>query len=346
MTTLYAQDARGQTRTWSIEKMPDGLLMLHGVLNGEQQEKFEEINVGLASRSLDEQIESRFQSRINKKIDSGYCRSLQEATDKPRTNALGFQRPMLAQRFDKIKQIDYNDLYYQHKYDGNRMLITNYNGENIAYTRQGKVIESIPEILSEIVIPLGMTLDGEIYCHGETLQTIVSWVKRRQEDSKRLKFHAYDLIAGMQYKDRLHVLSDLDLGDRAEVVPTHKYDGKSTIKELLLESISSGYEGLILRQNDFGYENKRSKSLIKVKQFFDDEFKIFGVHLSKDDIPVLDCYASNGLSFKATAPGSMLEKEAIYNDRENVIGKAVHLEYSQLTKDGIPFHPTSICIMV
>jgi len=348
LKTLYAVDNKGQTRTWSVEELDDGILITHGVMGGAQQEKHEPILEGLASRSLEEQIHSRAESRINKKIDSGYCVSLVEAMEKPRTNALGFEKPMLAAKFADCKKIDYDNLFIQHKYDGNRMLVRNEGGTNVAYTRNGKVIDTIPEIIEHMIIPLGVTIDGEIYCHGESLQTIVSWVKRRQENSLKLRYHAYDVMVDFRYETRFSMLTQMDLGDFAEVVPTYKYSqgqGK-TIKQLLNESIELGYEGLILRQDDCGYETgKRSKSLIKVKHFLDNEFKITGMHLSKDGLPMIDYITDEGVVGKATAPGTMLQKSELYDDRKNMVGKWVHLEYSQLTKDRVPFHPTATAIL-
>lgn len=343
--TLYAKDAKGQMREWSVEELDDGILITHGIRGGAMQQKFEAIEEGLATRTIEEQILSRAESRANKKIDSGYCESLEEAQNKPRTNALGFQKPMLAAKFNTVKDIDYDDLYVQHKYDGNRMLIRNEGGYNVAYTRNGKLIETIPEIVDGIIIPEGMTVDGEIYCHGESLQTIVSWVKRRQENSLKLRFHAYDLMEEIPYEERLAILYQMEFGGTGEAVPTYKYDGQG-IKALLKGSIENGYEGLILRQNDFGYEaGKRSKSLIKVKQFLDDEFKIIGMHLSKDSVPMIDYVTEEGIRCKATAPGSVPEKLNLWHRREIVVGKYVHLEYSQLTKDNIPFHPTATAIL-
>ena len=344
-TTLYAKDAKGQIRTWSLSILEDGIFMEHGVLGGEQQEKFEQIDTGLASRTLEEQIESRANSRIKKKIDSGYCTSLEEAQIKDRTNSLGFARPMLATKFDSLKNIDYKNLYYQHKYDGNRLLIKNDFGTIIAYTRQGKLVETLPELLSGIDIPEGVTIDGEIYCHGESLQTIVSWVKRKQPDTLKLRFHAYDVISDLCYSERLAVLKEYNLGDMAGVVPTFKYDGSTNIRILMHKSILNGYEGLILRQDNFGYEQKRSKSLIKVKHFHDDEFLIEDIKLSKDDVPTLHCITDKGERFKAVAPGSFQDKNNIYHNKDIIIGQYVHLEYANLTKDGKPFHPNALRIV-
>jgi len=341
---LYAKDAKGQIRVWSIEILDKGLLISHGVLDGVIQEKIEYIGEGLAGRSLEDQILSRFKSRISKKIDLGYSMSIEDAETKARTNSLGFVRPMLATKIKDVRNIDLENLYYQHKLDGNRVLITNNFGIVVAYSRQGKPINTITEILQTVKIPEGVTIDGEIYCHGESLQTIVSWVKRRQEGTENLRFHAYDVVNENKYSSRYRELLSYDLGPFAEVVETNKYDGSKSFKTLIRESKNLGYEGIILRQNSFGYESKRSKSLIKGKEFEDHEFLIVGMHLSKDGRPMLDCITDHGVDFRTVAPGTMKEKYTIFNNKEN-IGNFVHLEFSNYTKDGSPFHPNALSII-
>ena len=347
MKTLYARDNAGNIRVWSVEELDSGILMSHGVLNGSMQEKFEDVHEGLQSRSLAEQITSRAESRINKKIDSGYCYSLEEAENKPRTNSLGFAKPMLAAKYSTVKNIDLNNMWYQFKYDGNRMPVTNQCGINTPYSRQGKLIETIPEITEGIIMPESETIDGEIYCHGQSLQTIVSWVKRRQADTLRLRYHVYDIMMDAPYEERLACLMQMELGEYAELVPTYKFDPKTqTIRGLLLDAIAKGYEGLILRQNDFSYEvGKRSKSLIKVKQFLDAEFQIIGMHLSKDGLPMIDFDTGRGTVSKVTAPGTMLEKQMHYENRGQLYGKYFNLEFANWTKDDRPFHPVATKIL-
>lgn len=346
-TTLYAIDNKNQIRVWSVEEISNGIIMLHGVIDGAMQEKQENIFEGLATRTVEEQIHSRAESRIKKKIDAGYCRTLEEAQNKPRTNSLGFKKPMLAAKFVNCKKIDYDNLYYQFKYNGNRMPTANKDGFNIPYTRGGMAIETIPEIVEQMCIPENCTVDGEIYHHGTSLQTINSWVKRRQENTQLLKYHVYDIMLDKPYSERLEILKNIDFGDRAELVPTHKFDplGDKTIKDLLDEARKLGYEGLILRQDGFGYEDgKRSKSLIKVKHFDDDEFLITGTHLSKDGLPMLDLITEEGLKFKVTMPGSMSQKHKTFQ-RKDLVDMWCHAEYAEITDAGKPFHVTALHIL-
>ena len=146
-------------------------------------------------------------------------------------------------------------------------------------------------------------------------------------------------MSPFHYNVRLEMLRGYELGEKAELVPTMFYDGSVSINYLLQQARAEGYEGSILRQNDFGYEaGKRSKGLIKVKHFDDGEFEVTGIHLSKRGRVVLDCIMPDGVAFKATAPGTVQQKETIYANKVQCIGKYVHVEYANITKDGAPFH--------
>jgi len=345
MITLYAKDVAGGLRVWTIEPIFDEIVITHGVYGGVMQEKRETVSEGKAGRSLDEQIDLQINSRISRQQDKGYVFGKDEAMQLRRTSASGFLRPMLAMPFNKIKRIEYRNAYMQYKYDGNRCMITCRNGKNIAYSRNGKKI-NIPHITGTMVIPEGVTIDGELYCHGEKLQTIVSWVKRHQENTKRLRFHMYDAMLDKPYHDRLGTLSTfVEAGPSAEVVPTHECHSEQDAKLHMAIARDHGYEGAIIRQNDFGYEDgKRSKSLIKMKAWLDAECQIVDIHASKDNWAILEC-EFEGKRFRVSAPGSMADKELILDLADEYIGLTARVEYSMLTADGVPFHPVAVAIV-
>ena len=42
-----------------------------------------------------------------------------------------------------------------------------------------------------------------------------------------------------------------------------------------------------------------------------------------------------------SAPGNMDDKVRILTEADNYIGKSVNVKYSNITKDGVPFHPVA-----
>lgn len=334
-TTLYKLGAK-HLQVWHISVDDHDILIEYGIEHGALQTQRETIEHGKAGRTLYQQIRSRFESRINKQLLLGYKRTREEAMEGP-SNALGLMQPMLAQVYKK-NVVDISDAYVQYKYDGNRCLITKQDGKLIAYSRRGKEFTTLGHILEGMWIEEGATVDGELYSHGATLQEIVSWVRKEQPGTKRVSFHGYDYIDTTPYAQRLERLQDITWGEHAHLVPT-KHISEVDLDLEFRGARDEGYEGLILRVGQGGYEvNKRSKSLLKVKEFFDAEFKVIGIELSKAKIPVAQCLV-NGQIFACTLPGTFEEKDQQFINKEHYIGKALTVTFSGYTKDGIPFQP-------
>lgn len=221
--TLYKQTPNG-IRFWEAEAdyPMEGILITHGIVGGAIQEQFEHVEENQSGRSVEEQIDLRIESRASKKRDIGYKDSIGEAKLDSSTNTLGFHRPMLARRFDKMTRVKFDGSYLQMKYDGHRCLVTRTSTGLVAYSRNGKRITTIDHILEGIRIPIGVTLDGELYNHGTPLQTITSWVKKRQHSTKKLEYIVYDTIADADYHDRISMIRSYKLGLNARVAPTDK----------------------------------------------------------------------------------------------------------------------------
>lgn len=340
------QDNNGKVREWSIGVIDWTIIIKHGEKGGSMQEVTEEVFDGKASRTREDQILSRIASRISKQRDKGYSNSLLNAKNNKAVNSLGFKKPMLAMPLKSIKNANYDGAYVQRKYDGNRCLITNKDEEIIAYTRNGKMITTIGHIIDGLELLEGQTIDGELYCHGYPLQTIVSWIKRKQTNTFKLKYHVYDLISELPYDRRHAMLKMLPMSPFMELAETIKVNNFEEVQKHFQESRKLGYEGSIVRLHTHGYEDgKRSKSLIKIKSWEDDNFEIYDITASKDGWAILNCIAKNGRKFSVTCPGNMDHKYYVYHNMDKYLGKFVRVEYAQLTKDGIPFHPIATLII-
>lgn len=351
---LYAQGSKGKILQWSIWSEDDHIHIEYGQIDGEKVETTERVVFGLAGRSREEQIAMRIQSRVNKKLDKGYCESAEEAASNKRTNSLGYPRPMKAVALRSVDEVPYGELFVQYKYNGHRCMIINDSGENIAYSSNGKIIDTIPDILESIDIPEGVILDGELYAHGVSLQRISSWVRRKQPDSIKLTFKCFDaVIDGANFRERLGLIRSFGLEKqcaRIEIAPTTLCVGEFNIVPLLQAALRDMYEGLMLRVPDSMYlDGKRHKSAImKVKrnidkQFvLDDEFLVVNVKSSKDGWAVLVCETCSGEKFSVTAPGNHEEKTLVLKNKNDFIGKHIRVEFFEYTDSRIPFHPVAI----
>jgi len=310
----------------------------------------ETVHEGKQSRSLREQVISRIKSRVNKQLDKGYVRTIDEARSAP-TNTLNFLQPMLAQRIERVSGINWTESYIQPKLDGHRCLITRFEGNLVAYSRQGKIIDTIDHVFEMLAdLPEGVTLDGELYCDGVKLQEIASWVKRKQVNTERLSYNVFDLVSdkpfSQRHSDLLNILSvDEERIQPIQIVPTYqvKYLRDFNIHEKLHEFRSMGYEGVIVRHSSKGYEaGRRSQSLVKVKHMSDTECTVSDVEPSKDGWGILVCKTDGGATFRVSAPGSLQEKQHVLDNKDLYIGKLVTVEFSMYTKDKVPFHPVAL----
>ena len=257
---LYKKDAKGKIRIWSIEADDFEILMEHGVLNGELQQVYEDIPEGKASRTQEEQLMLRINSKIKSRIDKGYVYSVDEAENNPVVNRLGFKKPMKAGNYKNYKHpIDLDTVIIQYKYDGHRCLVYNDGTRLIAYSTNGIEIEAIPEIIDLLtpILPVGCTLDGELYHHGTKLQTIGSWIKKKQRESQLLTYVVYDCINDGNYEYRQLMyeswLAKLPKTEKIVAAPTLPYTGSLMAMRDHAKDVW-GYEGLMLRLNNSGYK--------------------------------------------------------------------------------------------
>lgn len=333
-TVLYGKGAYG-TNIWTIWSEEN---VIHILANGGRYT--EVIKEGKAGRSIVDQVKLRIDARVRSKLDSGFKRTKEELNGII-TNQLGLAAPMLATPLKNVRNLKTNECYVQPKLDGHRCLI-NADG---AYSRRGKVIETIPEIIASLDIPEGVTLDGELYCHGVPLQTVASWAKRRQADTLKLQFHVYDLIVeDLSFGERLELINKIvNNGEFTRIVDTVKFNNEHSIFDYYHYYRDSGYEGAILRPESSRYEiGKRSKQLIKVKMRYDEEFKCVDIEPSREGLGILILQTKEGNRFKTLAPGDNITKRNTLQNKEKYIGRYVTCEFAELTKDKIPFHCVAI----
>jgi ATP-dependent DNA ligase len=342
MTTLYKITATGAIQQWSVMQQKKSLYIVYGQLGGALQEKVEDIEVNQSGRSLAEQVELRATSRINKQLDKGYCYTIEEARLSVGLNANKLLKPMLAQQL-KNSKVDFKECFVQYKYNGHRCLIAGTEEGPVAYSRNGKQINTVKHITDSIDIPPGTILDGELYVHGMALQDAGSLIRKIQPGNDKLDYIIYDTILNTPYGRRLEKIMEYEyVSECVKVAPTTGGNCIRDIGDALHDAINRGYEGLILRTNNCGYEaGKRSKSLIKIKKWLDGEFRVKDIYESKDGWAILECITEQGKTFRVSAPGTIEEKTTILEESFDYIDTYVNVEFFEWTNDGVPFHPVA-----
>lgn len=341
---LYKLDANKSLQEWSI--MADftfGLLTIqYGKCGGKMQTQSEHVELNQSGRNIRDQVQLRYNSRVAKQFAKGYRMTKEEAIQFANLNELNFKKPMLAKQLDKVKHPDLTGAVLQRKLDGNRLLITKQNGVLHAYSRNGKIIETLDHILDDIPdsLPEGTTLDGEVYVHGMALKDINSRIKKLQPETAELNYHIYDVISSDSFVPRYRRLFNYDYGNSIIIEPY--WDANEDVSLLFKTAREQGYEGLMLRLDNCGYEvGKRSSNLLKIKERHDAEYPVVGIEVAKNETAVLVLALNEETTFKCVAPGTIYEKQQIASNPQDYIGLFVTVSYAYLTDYGVPFHPVA-----
>jgi DNA ligase 1 len=279
------------------------------------------------------------------------------------------KKPMLAYPASDTP-IDYSKpIFIQPKLDGVRCLIQ--RGDNYmpgaiffdprgvavsAYSRTGKEWKNIDHILLDLQeffrFNPDVILDGELYNHDlkNDFEKIISLVRKtkpteedRLESSQMVQFHCYDIVDETKtYSERGKFIEDC--------VPSnycikHVETSICTKEDVFFANkifLNKGYEGSILR-TDNKYECKRSRNLIKLKDFQDTEATIIDwVEGKGKRIGTIGKFIgrdSEGIEFGMPVMDNFKKLQDNFEDMKTWVGKTATFTYFERTKAKSYRHP-------
>ena len=132
------------------------------------------------------------------------------------------------------------------------------------------------------------------------------------------------------------------------LVPTVEVKSSEEMNILLKKYVKEGYEGLMLRKKDGKYQpKKRSKALIKVKKFDDEEFEIIGANEGKGSrkgcvIWEVRDLEDDSITFNTTHGTDVKKMREYYENRDSYIGKMLTVRFQGRTKHGKPRFPVGV----
>ena len=366
-SALFKRDSKGQIRMWNFETGCDDANWYwrtnSGIFKGKivtsGWKKVEQKNVGKANEtSLGEQAAAEGWAEHKKKRESGYFDSVNEI------DAFDKIKPMLASKYEDAKfDFEKNDYYAQPKLDGIRC-VARANG---LWTRAGKEIVAVPHIMEQLSVLFEKypeaILDGELYNHDlkDDFNEIVSAVRKTKptpedlENSKKLvQYHVYDVInmpdeeKGVYgdepfFTDRMYWFYDMgfDRPSAIRTVPTRQVKSLAEIDNLYEYWLELGYEGQMVREDNVYQQNKRSKFLMKRKEFLDAEFEIVEVEEGKGNwaghIKRFVLKLPDGRTFGAGVRGDQKTLKAMFE--AGATPNWATCRYFTPTPDGIPRFP-------
>ena len=354
---LYNKSKTGKIIEWSIEIEGSKFRAITGQVDGKlitgAWTTCEGKNIGRSNEtSPEKQAIKEVEAKIIKKKEEGYRETVEELAD---LDGSVQEIVMLADKWKDCEVNIPNDeiLATQPKLDGIRC-----KAQKELVSRKNKVFVGCPHILEEVKkLNLNFALDGEMYNHDykADFNAIVSIVKKSkpttedlQLSEKLMQYHIYDCMAPGDFLDRYKLLVDLFLHNEfkyLKLVPVHLMT-KSSIDVMHDMYVDQGYEGIIIRRNT-PYEYFRSKNLLKLKHWIDEEFEIMDVEEGVGNRAGMMGHIIlkiNGKLFHANAKGTFAYYKDLWENKQNYIGKFATLKYQNLTPDGIPRFGTVIAI--
>ena len=289
LPTLYKRDTNGNIRELTVE-YSNGVLNATRTIAGIKDGKLVTSgwkdaygkNEGKANATTDaEQAQKEAQATWDKKVEKEYFEDI------TKVDTYDKFKPMLANEYTKNPQ---SSGISQPKLDGIRCIAR----KDGLYTRQGKDIttcDHIHDALKTFFVKYpDAILDGELYNHElksdfNKITSLVRKTKQTPEDAleclKLVEYHIYDMAgqpAGLSpFLQRVAFIErEVSSGLPIVIVPTEECEDQESLDRLYSQYTEDGYEGQMVRNNT-PYENKRSKSLLKRKEFITEEFDVVEV---------------------------------------------------------------------
>ncbi|MBN7759815.1 hypothetical protein JYP52_01585 [Nitratireductor aquibiodomus] len=342
---IFKRDTQGRLRSWYYEVDGNRWRSTSGLVDGAQTTT--EWTVCEAKSQDTDEAQARFEAEAErrKKLERQYHLT-PEACDTP-----NFFEPMLAKTF-KAKGQTF-PVANQPKLDGIRCVA---RAEGL-FTRQGKPIVSCPHIEEELKpyfeADPDLILDGELYNHElkANFEKLVSAIRKQKpnpETAGVVEYHIYDVPSlDGSFNQRAAVVDAMfSQCKHLRSVETRLSFDQQGLDRDYEDFLEQGYEGQMVRL-DVPYEaGKRSKALLKRKEFTDAEFQIVDVIEGKGNwsgyAKRLTVALPDGRTFGAGVAGTQDFCRKLLADREKWIGRLATVKFFTPTSDGIPRFPVAI----
>lgn len=273
---------------------------------------------------------------------------------------------MLAVPYKDEKNL-FNDGYYEDlqkeiiittKLDGVRNVGIVENGNVSFYSRQGKPVEGLVDIEKEMKeLPNGV-YDGELIANLEGIhnnkdvfeQTIKR--SRIKGTKKGLKYMVFDYIENKndffngidktpcnERKNKLNnILNEKKCSYVEYLNPLYIGTDYNKIYEIMQEQTSKGEEGIMINISDGAYECKRTKDLIKYKQFNDADVLVTdiiegeGKNTGKLGAITIIFEGEDKLNYYCNVGSGFTDEERVYywNNKKELLNKIVTIQYFEM----------------
>ncbi len=222
----------------------------------------------------------------------------------------------------------------------------------------------LPHIFNELK-SITIPLDGELYCHGLSLQEINKRVAVKRvtphADCSVVSYNVFDTPMPLPYHRRLGYLEDIRSAslENIRAVDTYYCSSSSFGDKCHSLNISDGYEGSIYRDHDapYGFEHNctnqenRWSCLLKRKDWLELDATIIGgeeeidIHGNpKDTLGSFVLRTEDGKEFRAGSGLTAYQREYYWPRLQLLRGSIVNVKYEMLSDSGIPLKPSVVFV--
>ena len=270
----------------------------------------------------------------------------------------------LADKYEP-KIVDWKDGWYvSRKIDGARCVaIVDANGDTTFYSRTGKEFETL-DIVRGGIKALGITnvvLDGELCLvdedGNEDFQGIMKQLKKKDHTIPNPSFKIFDMISHDEFyskKGEKNRPYSIRLANLTEIMTKNECPCLTLLEQELIhndehfqewvkEASDYGWEGVMLRADE-PYKGKRSKDLLKVKKFFDDEYEVVDTEMGpfryvlngkEHEETMLSCVTIKHKNYDVrVGSGFTIEqRQDFYKHPKKILGKIITVQYFAESKN-------------
>jgi len=267
----------------------------------------------------------------------------------------------LAKEYDD--KCDWNDGWYaSRKLDGVRCLaVVNYEGKCTLYSRMGKELTTLNKVKEAIEASgiINTVFDGEICLidenGNEDFQGVMKQLRRKDHQIENPAYMIFDMLhkpnfdnqkGGPILSERLGALRGFLTGkyitnnilrytDQFLITDDKHFDSWSEM------AVKKCWEGFMIRK-DVTYEGKRTKNLLKVKKFYDAEYKVIAFdidehevvrHGRQDTIPMLAQVWIEHKGHKVKVGSGFTQEQRLQYMDGSIVGKIITVQYFEETKN-------------
>lgn len=283
----------------------------------------------------------------------------------------------LADKYEP-KNVKWEDEWYvSRKLDGVRCIaVVDAMGNTTFYSRTGKIFSTL-RVVADGISALGITnrvFDGELCLVDEDgvedFQGVMKQLNKKDHTIPNPSYKIFDCLSISEFNtgasfsnlltryNHLRVLMSDNTCPCLSVLGMEKIRDDDHFAEWTKRAEDYGWEGVMLRKNTT-YKGKRSKDLLKVKKFFDDEYVVkeleFGpFRYIKDGAECEETMLSavtiehKGYEVRVGSGWTIDQRQHYYKHGEELLGSVITVQYFEETKNqngGISLRfPTVKCV--